>query len=66
MFVMADAGFGRAPLIPALPNEPMHNPRTTAGLAQGAWREEGRIVVFVVEGDAARYRSFLTSPREIA
>lgn len=66
MYVMAGEGRGRAPLIPALPTEPVHSPVTTGGVAVGAWREAERIVVFVAEGEAARYRSFLTSPREIA
>ncbi|MGC3966774.1 MAG: hypothetical protein QM775_05200 [Pirellulales bacterium] len=66
IYVMQADVFGRAPLIASLPVEPVHAPENTNGASLGAWREEGRIVVFVVDGDAARYRSFLTAPREIA
>lgn len=66
MYVVAADGSHRAPLIPSLPAEPVHTPDTTGGAAIGVWREESRIVVFLVEGDAARYRGFLTAQRDIA
>lgn len=66
MYVVAADGSHRAPLIPSLPGEPVHTPDTTGGAAIGVWREESRIVVFLVEGDAARYRGFLTAQRDIA
>ena len=66
MYVVAADGSNRAPLIPSLPAEPVHTPDTTGGVAIGVWREDARIVVFLVEGDAARYRGFLTAQRDIA
>lgn len=66
MYVVAADGSHRAPIIPSLPAEPVHTPDTTGGVAIGVWREDARIVVFLVEGDAARYRGFLTAQRDIA
>ena len=66
MYVVAVDGSNRAPLIPSLPAEPVHTPDTTGGVAIGVWREEACMVVFLVEGDAARYRGFLTAQRDIA
>ena len=66
VYVLTADGGLKAPLIRHLPAEPMHAPETTGGMALGAWREEGRIVCFVVAGDADRYRSFLSTPRDIA
>ncbi|MBA4018365.1 MAG: hypothetical protein C0483_14460 [Pirellula sp.] len=66
MYVVAADGSHRSPIITSLPAEPVHTPDTTGGVAIGAWREESRIVVFLVEGDAGRYRGFLTAQRDIA
>jgi hypothetical protein len=66
MYVLRAEVFSRAPVITSLPTEPTHVPVNTGGSSLGAWREGDRLVVFVVEGDSARYRSFLTPPRDIA
>lgn len=66
MYVLRAEVFSQAPVITSLPTEPTHAPVSTGGSSLGAWREDDRLVVFVVQGDAARYRSFLTPPRDIA
>jgi hypothetical protein len=66
MYVLRAEVFSRAPVITSLPTEPTQAPVSTGGSSLGAWREDDRLVVFVVQGDAARYRSFLTPPRDIA
>lgn len=65
LYVLASDGRLGAPGIPALPDQPL-NPNTTGGFTLAGWREADRIQLLVVEGDAARYRSFLTHPSDVA
>ena len=66
LYVVSERAGLRAPAVPLLPAEPSEHPFMTGGCAMSAWREESRIVLLVVEGDAARYREFLAAPKVFA
>ncbi|MCE9605289.1 MAG: hypothetical protein K8U03_10350 [Planctomycetia bacterium] len=65
LYVLAAEGRRGSPDIPSLPDQPL-NPITTGGFTLAGWREAERIQLLVVEGDAERYRGFLTHPRDVA
>lgn len=65
LYVLAEEGRRGSAPITSLPEEPL-NPHTTGGFTLAGWRELERIQILVVAGDADRFRSLLTSPREVA
>jgi hypothetical protein len=66
LYVLATRGEHGAPDLPPLPTDVPHTPSSTGGCALGAWREDDRLCVLVVDGDERRYRGFVERPQVVA
>lgn len=66
LYVLATRGERGAPALPPLPADVPHTPSSTGGCSLGAWREDDRLCVLVVDGDERRYRGFVERPRAVA
>jgi len=66
LYVASRRGRLGAPALPALPADSGRAPSSTGGCSLGAWIEDDRLVVLVVEGDERRYRGFVERPQAFA
>jgi len=64
LFVLGDGRGARG--VAGVPHSVSGHPdKTTGNRALGAWREEGLLYVFVVEGDDERYRRYFSESTEV-
>jgi len=66
LYVLATRGVRSAANLPPLPTDVPREPSSTGGCSVGAWREDDRLCVLVVDGDERRYRNFVERPRAVA